>query len=282
VTAVFDYESLPFTASERGRQRSCVHLVTSITNDTITLIRQGCVSPYPLSLFPARTSHLGWRTPLPLYSPPNSLLLLYRPPQPRSTCTTSTMQLIVFPLLLVWAALTAGCAYPFNDNRLINTTLLTEFVTYVTDRGGDGWVTVTDPAGPKTAWPKTGSDGLISIPYCYEIWADENVQRTDRITLGQCGRPSLAFPLQETAIRSLGFMRRPSLEATTIPTVISRTARIGIGTRRCLQERSSSEQSGRQPVTLQWDTGSSLVSVPLLSVQLRQSFTNSLTSYLGA
>jgi hypothetical protein len=84
------------------------------------------------------------------------------------------MQLIIFPLFLVWAALTAGCAYPFNDNRLLNTTVLAEFIANATDRGGDNWVTVTDPTGPKTAWPKTGSDGLVSIPYCYESWADEN------------------------------------------------------------------------------------------------------------
>jgi hypothetical protein len=111
---------------------------------------------------------------------PSCFIFYIHHSSPASSCFTTPIYLhglnhgVDFFFLLLWAALTAGCYYPFNDNRLLNETLRAKYIANAI-KGGDGWVTVINEAGLKTAWPRASQDQPILIPYCYESWADENV-----------------------------------------------------------------------------------------------------------
>jgi hypothetical protein len=78
------------------------------------------------------------------------------------------MQLTVF--LLIWAALTAGCYFPFNNPRLANETLLAEFLTkaLLADNGGNDYVTTIEKGSPRQTWPARGSPPIAIMPFCYD------------------------------------------------------------------------------------------------------------------
>jgi hypothetical protein len=78
------------------------------------------------------------------------------------------MQLTVF-LLLLWAALTAGCYFPFNDPRLANETLLADFLANagVVDNGGSAYLTTIEKGSLRQTWPARGSPPITFVPFCY-------------------------------------------------------------------------------------------------------------------
>ena len=86
------------------------------------------------------------------------------------------MQLFLLLLAGLFATLTSACGYPFNNNRLTNSSLVDDFVAdlevsgQLGDNGGQGWMSVINHRIPdRTVWPDQGpeNDPYVWIDYCY-------------------------------------------------------------------------------------------------------------------
>ncbi|KAI4714332.1 hypothetical protein J4E89_000011 [Alternaria sp. Ai002NY15] len=86
------------------------------------------------------------------------------------------MQLLLLLLAGLFATLTSACGFPFNNNRLTNSSLVDDFIAdlevsgQLGDNGGQGWMSVINHRIPdKTVWPDQGpeNDPYVWIDYCY-------------------------------------------------------------------------------------------------------------------
>ncbi|KAI4641211.1 hypothetical protein J4E93_008090 [Alternaria ventricosa] len=93
------------------------------------------------------------------------------------------MQLLLLLLAGLFATLTSACGFPFNNNRLTNSSLVDDFIAdlevsgQLGDNGGQGWMSVINDRIPdRTVWPDLGpeNDPYVWIDYCYATEKDYN------------------------------------------------------------------------------------------------------------